>query len=389
MKLLVIGHTYIAPINRIKWTTLAQAYPQSQVCVVIPTHWKDVFFTLNADDPCQYSADNCQFAAMETQSSGNEVLYRYSWLEMLRLMRSFKPDVIYVEQGVSALSYFQIILLSFIAAPRAKRFFFTWVNWEHLWPITQRLFWSMIERFNLFFSSGAIVGNSDARALLLKKGFSRPIQVLPQLGVELGMPHSACPECFFARKNVSKGERPQQKSITFIGRFVPEKGIFVLLKSFEKLAEEYPDWTLRFVGQGPERENLERAVAASLRSHQIKIEPAVSHQEVFKLLKSVDILVLPSYDVPHWREQFGHILIEAMAESVPVIGTDAGEIPCVIGDAGLVAYQNNEEALAQCLRTFMSDDSLRNSYAQKGYERVKKNYTHEAIARGTFQFFNH
>ena len=43
-----------------------------------------------------------------------------------------------------------------------------------------------------------------------------------------------------------------------------------------------------------------------------------------------------------WKEQFGHVIIEAMACKVPVIGSDSGEIPHVIGDAGLIFPEGND-----------------------------------------------
>ena len=46
--------------------------------------------------------------------------------------------------------------------------------------------------------------------------------------------------------------------------------------------------------------------------------------------------MLPSLTRPNWKEQFGRVLIEAMASGVPVIGSDSGAIPDVIGQAGLI-----------------------------------------------------
>jgi glycosyltransferase involved in cell wall biosynthesis len=105
------------------------------------------------------------------------------------------------------------------------------------------------------------------------------------------------------------------------------------------------------------------------------------------LREEIDMLVLPSYDVPTWREQFGFVLIEAMSHSVPVIGTTGGEIQHVIGDAGVVVEQNNLEELIKSLRTMMADDKMRKSYGKKGFERVNECYTHEVIAHKTHDFF--
>ena len=58
--------------------------------------------------------------------------------------------------------------------------------------------------------------------------------------------------------------------------------------------------------------------------------------DVPRHLRALDALVLPSESTPLWKEQFGHVLIEAMACGVPVVGSDSGAIPEVIGEAGLL-----------------------------------------------------
>jgi glycosyltransferase involved in cell wall biosynthesis len=88
-----------------------------------------------------------------------------------------------------------------------------------------------------------------------------------------------------------------------------------------------------------------------------------------------------------WKEQFGHVLIEAMACRVPVIGSDSGEIPNVIGDAGLVFPEGDAEALRNCLQQFMERPELAQQLAQKGYERTMEKYTNQALAKQQLEFY--
>ena len=67
--------------------------------------------------------------------------------------------------------------------------------------------------------------------------------------------------------------------------------------------------------------------------------------EVPAVLRALDVLVLPSLTTPSWKEQFGRVLQEAMACAIPVVGSDSGEIPHVIGDAGLVTPEGDAAAL--------------------------------------------
>ena len=77
-----------------------------------------------------------------------------------------------------------------------------------------------------------------------------------------------------------------------------------------------------------------------------------------RYLARMSVLVLPSLTTARWKEQFGRVLIEAMALGVPVIGSDSGEIPWVIGDAGLVFPEGNSAVLRERLRALFHDERL-------------------------------
>ena len=84
-------------------------------------------------------------------------------------------------------------------------------------------------------------------------------------------------------------------------------------------------------------------------SNRVKVKLA-KHSEVPRYLGCMDLLVAPSQTMKNWREQFGRMIIEAFACGVPVIGSDSGEIPFVIGDAGLVVAETDVAGWAQAIR---------------------------------------
>jgi glycosyltransferase involved in cell wall biosynthesis len=104
-------------------------------------------------------------------------------------------------------------------------------------------------------------------------------------------------------------------------------------------------------------------------------------------LGQLDILVLPSRTSANWKEQFGRILVEAMACEVTVIGSDSGEIPNVIGEAGLIFAEDNVEELYNHLLTLLKDDILRRRLGRLGRERVLNHYTQEQIAAKTVDVY--
>ena len=97
----------------------------------------------------------------------------------------------------------------------------------------------------------------------------------------------------------------------------------------------------------------------------------------------LDALVLPSRTRPNWKEQFGRVLIEAMACGVAVLGSDSGEIPRVIGDAGIVFPEGDVHMLAGSLRRLQTDSALRVRLCDAGRARVLANYTMRHVAEQT------
>ena len=377
MKILVVSHTYCAPINREKWKVLSQLYPEDQLLVIFPRHWPTHLFTYDIAHEDQDNIPGCTFQAFTVRCAGNEVLYTYKMRDLYRVLSSFCPDIIHVEQGDNALCYFQIIALKKLLRLSARIVFFTWINWHVYTSLKYRCSLGLIERFNRNNSAGAVVGNQDAQGILEQKQFNKPILVLPQLGVnnELFAP-------------AAQQQKADGGTIGFLGRFVAEKGIELLLQAFAQLHPHFPLWRLVLVGKGPLRAELEKLVEHYGLSDSVSFGFPVTHHQMPALLNTLDIMVLPSYDTPEWKEQFGHIIIEAMACHVPVIGSSAGEIPHVIADAGLVFEQKNVHSLATCLHALMSDRHERLRLGKKGAERVAHFYSHQAIAHATRTFWS-
>ncbi len=99
--------------------------------------------------------------------------------------------------------------------------------------------------------------------------------------------------------------------------------------------------------------------------------------------RRLDVLALPSRTTPTWKEQFGRVLIEAMACGVPVVGSDSGEIPHVIGDAGLIFAEDDVAALRTHLQRLADDAVQRLHLGEMGRERVLARYTMARIAQET------
>ena len=100
-------------------------------------------------------------------------------------------------------------------------------------------------------------------------------------------------------------------------------------------------------------------------------------------MNCMDIFVLPSLTMPNWVEKFGRVLIEAMSSGIAILGSTSGEIPNVIGDAGLVFEEGNIADLQKKLNYLILNKKKRNEMGWKGRKRVQANYSWKHIAGET------
>jgi glycosyltransferase involved in cell wall biosynthesis len=101
----------------------------------------------------------------------------------------------------------------------------------------------------------------------------------------------------------------------------------------------------------------------------------------------IDILVLPSRTSAQWKEQFGLVLVQAMASAVVVVGSTCGAIPDVIGNAGIVFPEGNEKALAMSLQALTECADHRERLAQAGIARAREWYLNAKIAERYLLFW--
>jgi glycosyltransferase involved in cell wall biosynthesis len=163
--------------------------------------------------------------------------------------------------------------------------------------------------------------------------------------------------------------------VGFVGRLVPEKGLATVLDTLPRV----PDLRLALAGTGPQEHAL-KAQASRLRiANRVHFLGGFPSDRVPHVMRALDALILPSHTTSKWKEQFGRVLIEAMATGIPVIGSSSAEIPNVIGDGGLVFREGDVADCARALRVVL-DPAARRDLAARGSARVQANYTVERIA---------
>ena len=384
MKILVASHTYIVDLNCEKLRQLSKLQDDIEVAVVVPSRWRPGGVQNKIIEPVQKIEGNFQVVPISNYSENNQGLLTFK-TQIISFLKKFQPDIIQVEQGAKSLGYAQLITLNKLLNLKAKNVFFTWWNlpYNNKFPI------SLLEKYNLSNTDGLISGNQDGVDILREHGYQNKAIVLPQLGVD---------ETLFTPRQQPElahklGLDTDKFTIGFVGRFVPEKGILTLIKSLAKLKDL--SWQLLLLGRGELKTAIKQTANSAGINERVRIVESVPHDEVPRYINLMDTLVLPSettykfktLTAAGWKEQFGHVLIEAMASKVTVVGSDSGEIPNVIGDAGLTFPEGDIEALGNCLRQLIEQPTLNQELAEKGYHRTMNKYTNHALAREQLKFY--
>jgi glycosyltransferase involved in cell wall biosynthesis len=283
-------------------------------------------------------------------------------------LRAFAPDVVHIDEEPYNFATLHAMRLAKRASARAL--WFSWQNLNRRYPLPFRYF----EQYNLCCADYAIVGSEGSAAVWRAKGYAGPLTVIPQFGVDASI---------FAPR-----DRGQSAGGDFVigyaGRLVPEKGCDLLLEAVAGLDGA---WRLVVLGAGPERERLEASARRLGIAGRVSFRDWLPALDLPAFYRSLNVFVLPSRSQHNWVEQFGRVLVEAMACGVPVVGSDCGEIPHVIGDAGLVFSEGDVKALREHLVRLMRDSELRAGLARRGRERVLARFTQAHIAAQTVEVY--
>lgn len=369
MRVLMLSKALVVGAYQTKLEEMARQ-PGLALTVAVPPYWREGAHRLTLQRAHTAGYD---LRVLEMALNGHYHMHFYP--RLARLIGETRPHLLHIDEEPYNLATLQALVLGRRAG--ASCLFFTWQN------IYRAQRWHLLERYVLGHAHAAIAGNGDALAILRRKGFRRPGVVIPQFGVDPTI-YRPLPEArALWRQKLAHLAPAHAFVIGYAGRLVEQKGLRVLLQAVSGLPGE---WRLLLLGDGPLRPEIEQTAAALGIAERVTLLPAMPSTDVPAWLNVLDCLVLPSLTRPSWQEQFGRILIEAMACEVAVVGSDSGEIPNVIADAGLTAREGDAAALrAQLAR--LADPAERRRLGRLGRDRVLRHYTQSSVAMDTCRFY--
>ena len=169
-------------------------------------------------------------------------------------------------------------------------------------------------------------------------------------------------------------KRKKNQLITTASADVPLKGLIYLIRAYDYLLEEFPDLKLIVIGklrEGPTSNELEKRGIKD----RVKFITDLTSNEIAELYAESTLAVSPSV-----YEGFGFPAGEAMSCGIPLVSSNGGSLPEVVGNAGIIVEHSNPKALYQGIKELLNNEEKRSEYGQRGRERVLKKFTWKRAA---------
>jgi glycosyltransferase involved in cell wall biosynthesis len=192
------------------------------------------------------------------------------------------------------------------------------------------------------------------QALIIEGVDPNKIVVIPY-GVDLSRFHPSL-------SGVSRKGRP---TVLTVARLEKEKG----MEDIEGVAQCLPGYDFLVVGRGTYKFQGPNIKTAS-----------VSYSEIHKLYQKADLFFLPSRTTPTWEEQYGMALVEAMACGLPIVTTDSGAIPEVVGDVGVIVPEGDVKSMTSEIFDIISNKARSAQLSKLSLSRATKLYDSKKVA---------
>ena len=363
MKVLYVSKASVVEAYRDKLDALAA---HVSLTAIVPEQWGAQRTSIGERD----TGDDV--AAMRTARAlfhGHNHFHVYR--DAAGLLRDAAPDIVHIDEEPYSAVSFQLARVCRRAG--VPFLFFAWQNLDKQLPPP----FGLMRRHVFAHAAAAIAGSDAAARVLHRAGWRGVTAVIPQVGVSPARFHPDAAQRAQVRARL--GIAPDAFVAGFAGRLVQEKGVDLLLDAAVWLDGAH----VIVIGAGPERARLVRRaldLGMAARTHFVSAVPST---EMPVWLNALDLLVLPSRSRRGWVEQFGRVLVEAMACGVAVAGAESGEIPTVIGDAGVTFPEEDAAALRVLLENLRDSPEQRRTLGSRGRARALDHFTNERIARDT------
>jgi len=367
-KLLTIGHSYVVALNRRLPEEIA-ATGEWDVTVAAPARFRGDFAWHTAQPA---PGERTTLLPVPVHFGRRIHLMLYGSL-LTRAIRNTAWDLVHVWEEPYVAAAAQIAAATPAQVPLV---FATFQNIDKRYPPP----FNWVERYALGRADGVVAFGSTVASVLAQRGFAteRTRTIPPGVDTARFAPDASARADLRARL----AWRDDVPVVGFLGRLIVEKGLRIMTAALDRVTAP---WRALIVGAGP----LERELRGWGERYpgRVVFQNTVAHDEVPRWLNAMDVLCAPSQTTPAWREQFGRMLIEAFACGVPVVASDSGEIPSVVGAAGRIVPEQDADGWSRALTELLCNPSLRAEMARRGRDRARETFAWPVVARAHADFF--
>jgi glycosyltransferase involved in cell wall biosynthesis len=370
-RVLVVSHECVTLPNQQVYAEI-QRLTGWHFTLVLPAVWKDEFG--NALQPAVLPGFEAELVTFPVWLNGNIILHSYR-CNFRRFLSEKRFDLIYMNHEPYAVATAQLCWANRHSA-NLPFGFHSCQNIYKKYPVP----FGWLERMVYHSSSFAFPITEAVAQVLRQKSFTGDLTLCP-------FPFD--PSLYHELTEVERQEVIRRTKgevvIGYVGRMVEQKGLRTLIEAVALLPRF--GWKLVVIGTGPYEAAFDQLVIQHGLTGKVVRLGYVAHSVTPRYLGALDILILPSETRPNWKEQFGRVLVEAMACGACVLGSDSGEIPNLIraSGGGRIFPEGNARALARVLREMVSDKEQRKGFAQVGSAWATKNVSLPAVASSIAQ----
>ena len=248
-----------------------------------------------------------------------------------------------------------------------KKPYVTWAQGSDIYSPSR--FYRRFHKFTLA-NADAVIAQTGDEKRIMQKTCDRDIMTLPS-GIDLGRFSNLSREESRSGLQIKEGE----KVILFVGILFAVKGVKYLIQAMNVIRQQEPKARLMLVGDGEERQDLEKLTSSLNLVDSVTFVGKVSNEKVLQYMAAADIFVLPSLS-----EGFPLVISEAMASGLPIVTTNVTGLSEIVhnGENGLLVESKNSIELAEKILLLLQDDELRRRISQNNKQRVK-DYTWDKV----------
>jgi len=391
--LVIISHAYVYAPYRAKIEALAK-YKDLNITLITPE------FGLEGGGQKVYSTPYEGKAYKHITLSGffTGKLNFFVFRNLKKTLQSLNPDIIMLEEEYWTQVAAQVSYVTKKFLPQTKLILLSCENMCHIWESESKspyqkiryASFHLLEKFiipkldGLVFQLPEVWQDFDQRMLYLKfKGLKG---TFPQLGVDYERFAKPTPASKIEEIRNNLHIKAEDFVYGYIGRLTPEKGIEDMIYAFAGWHK--PNTRVLIIGNGSDEyiSHLNALIDKLNLNHIINILPAIKFDDIPAYFQLLDISILLSHTTPIWKEQFGRVLVESMAAGTPVIGSDSGAIPLVVGETGYIVVEKDILSIRESLNDAYTNKEKYIKLSKLAKARSKKEFSYKSIAKKTYDF---